>query len=109
MPGRRVYFVQDYEPYLYPHGSAYTLADDTYRFGFQAIALRERPDGHNTPLADSVVVRTPPYLSLRLQDLWMVKINFAAYCAKVSHSLRHFDIEPTRRTPSPARTWQTTL
>lgn len=38
-PGRRLYFVQDYEPYFYPHGSEYALADDTYRFGFRTIAL----------------------------------------------------------------------
>ena len=39
MPGRRLYFVQDYEPYFYPRGSEYALADDTYRFGFRTIAL----------------------------------------------------------------------
>jgi beta-1,2-rhamnosyltransferase WsaF-like protein len=38
-PGRRLYFVQDYEPYFYPHGSEYALAEDTYRFGFRTIAL----------------------------------------------------------------------
>jgi hypothetical protein len=38
-PGRRLYFVQDYEPYFYPLGSEYALADDTYRFGFRTIAL----------------------------------------------------------------------
>ncbi|MDQ0146991.1 rhamnosyltransferase WsaF family glycosyltransferase [Pseudarthrobacter niigatensis] len=36
---RRLYFVQDYEPYFYPRGSMYALAEDTYRFGFQHIAL----------------------------------------------------------------------
>jgi hypothetical protein len=38
-PIRRLYFVQDYEPYFYPHGSLYALAEDTYRFGFRTIAL----------------------------------------------------------------------
>jgi glycosyltransferase involved in cell wall biosynthesis len=38
-PGRRLYFVQDYEPYFYPYGSEYALAEDTYRFGFRTIAL----------------------------------------------------------------------
>lgn len=38
-PMRRLYFIQDYEPYFYPHGSMYTLAEDTYRFGFRNIAL----------------------------------------------------------------------
>jgi glycosyltransferase involved in cell wall biosynthesis len=37
--GRRVYFVQDYEPYFYPRGSEYALAEDTYRFGFEILAL----------------------------------------------------------------------
>lgn len=33
----KVYFVQDYEPFFYPHGSEYQFAEDTYRFGFSAI------------------------------------------------------------------------
>ncbi|GAB3604659.1 hypothetical protein GCM10027413_00680 [Conyzicola nivalis] len=37
LPGRRMYFVQDYEPYFYAHGSLYALAEDTYRFGFTGI------------------------------------------------------------------------
>lgn len=35
----RFYFVQDYEPYFYPRGSLYALAEDTYRFGFRHIAV----------------------------------------------------------------------
>lgn len=35
----RLYFIQDYEPFFYPHGSEYELAADTYRFGFTNIAL----------------------------------------------------------------------
>jgi hypothetical protein len=38
-PGARLYFVQDYEPYFYPRGTEYTLAADTYEFGFRTIAL----------------------------------------------------------------------
>ena len=38
-PMRRLYFVQDYEPYFYPRGSLYSLAEDTYRFGFRCITL----------------------------------------------------------------------
>jgi hypothetical protein len=34
---RCFYFVQDYEPYFYPHGSEYALAEDTYRFGFHGL------------------------------------------------------------------------
>jgi glycosyltransferase involved in cell wall biosynthesis len=35
------YFIQDYEPFFYAHGSEYELAADTYRFGFTNIALGE--------------------------------------------------------------------
>jgi len=35
----RFYFVQDYEPYFYPRGALYSLAEDSYRFGFTTIAL----------------------------------------------------------------------
>jgi glycosyltransferase involved in cell wall biosynthesis len=40
-PMRRIYFIQDFEPYFYPRGSLYSLAEDTYRFGFRNIALGE--------------------------------------------------------------------
>lgn len=40
-PMRRLYFIQDFEPYFYPRGSLYSLAEDTYRFGFRCIALGE--------------------------------------------------------------------
>lgn len=36
-PARRLYFVQDFEPYFYPVGSESVLAENTYRFGFAAI------------------------------------------------------------------------
>ncbi|KQY96980.1 glycosyl transferase group 1 [Microbacterium sp. Root53] len=40
-PMRRLYFVQDFEPWFHPRGAAYALAEDTYRFGFRTIALGE--------------------------------------------------------------------
>ena len=40
-PMRRLYFVQDFEPFFYPRGADYALAEDSYRFGFRSIA-----DGH---------------------------------------------------------------
>ena len=40
-PMRRLYFVQDFEPYFYPRGSMYSLAEDSYRLGFRTIALGE--------------------------------------------------------------------
>ncbi|MEV4277866.1 rhamnosyltransferase WsaF family glycosyltransferase [Actinoplanes xinjiangensis] len=39
VPTRRLYFVQDYEPWFYPAGSQYVLAEDTYRFGFRPITV----------------------------------------------------------------------
>lgn len=33
----RCYFVQDYEPYFYAHGSDYCFAEATYRMGFYGI------------------------------------------------------------------------
>ncbi|GGH49060.1 rhamnosyltransferase WsaF family glycosyltransferase [Microbacterium album] len=44
-PMRRLYFVQDYEPWFYPRGAAYALAEDTYRFGFRCLALGEAVAG----------------------------------------------------------------
>jgi hypothetical protein len=40
-PMRRLYFIQDYEPYFYAHGAMYAMAEDSYRFGFRCIALGE--------------------------------------------------------------------
>lgn len=40
-PMARLYFVQDFEPLFYPHGSLRALAEDSYRFGFRTIALGE--------------------------------------------------------------------
>jgi len=34
---RRFYFIQDFEPYFYPVGGMYTLAENTYRLGFYGI------------------------------------------------------------------------
>ncbi len=38
-PTRRMYFVQDFEPYFYPRGSEYALVEDTYRFGFRTFTI----------------------------------------------------------------------
>jgi hypothetical protein len=38
-PLARLYFVQDYEPFFYPHGSLYAYAEDSYRMGLTTIAL----------------------------------------------------------------------
>ncbi len=41
----RFYFIQDFEPFFYPRGSLYSLAEDTYRFGFRNIALGDMVAG----------------------------------------------------------------
>ncbi len=38
-PMRRLYFVQDFEPFFYPRGAEYALAEDSYRFGFRCISV----------------------------------------------------------------------
>lgn len=38
-PGRRLYFVQDFEPFFHGHGSEYALAEDSYQFGFTTITV----------------------------------------------------------------------
>jgi glycosyltransferase involved in cell wall biosynthesis len=35
--GKKFYFIQDFEPYFYPVGSEYILAENTYRMNFQGI------------------------------------------------------------------------
>jgi len=34
---KKMYFVQDFEPYFYPMGTEYILAENTYKFGFHGI------------------------------------------------------------------------
>ena len=38
-PMRRLYLVQDFEPFFYPRGTEYALAEDSYRFGFRCITI----------------------------------------------------------------------
>ncbi|SDR72194.1 rhamnosyltransferase WsaF family glycosyltransferase [Agrococcus carbonis] len=44
-PMRRLYFIQDFEPYFYGHGASYELAAMTYRLPFRRIALGAMLDG----------------------------------------------------------------
>src|SRR6185436_15254558 len=39
VPARRLYFIQDFEPFFHPLGSEYQLAEDSYRFGFRSITV----------------------------------------------------------------------
>lgn len=55
-PMRRLYLVQDYEPYFYPHGAQHALAEDSYRLGLHALALGEMVGGHLRALGAEVDV-----------------------------------------------------
>ena len=44
-PTRRLYFMQDYEPYFYGHGAEHEFAAMSYRLPFRRIALGEMLDG----------------------------------------------------------------
>lgn len=55
-PLARLYFVQDYEPFFYPHGATSALAEDTYRFGFRTIALGHMVASHIAELGVDVDV-----------------------------------------------------
>lgn len=57
-PTRRLYFMQDYEPYFYGHGAEHEFAAMSYRLPFRRIALGEMLDGmvsRETGLASDVV------------------------------------------------------
>lgn len=41
LPGYKMYFVQDYEPYFYPYGDKYLLAQKTYELGLHMVSLGE--------------------------------------------------------------------
>ncbi len=43
-PMRRIYFIQDYEPFFYARGAEYEFAEMTYRLPFRRIALGEMLD-----------------------------------------------------------------
>jgi glycosyltransferase involved in cell wall biosynthesis len=55
-PMRRLYFVQDYEPFFYPHGTQHALAEESYRLGFRVLALGEMVAGHLRALGADVDV-----------------------------------------------------
>ncbi len=57
-PARRLYFVQDYEPYFYGVGTDSVLASNTYRFGFSGITAG---NWLKTKLADEYGMPTRSY------------------------------------------------
>ena len=99
LPGRRMYFVQDYEPYFYAHGALYALAEDTYRFGFTGITagawlageLEDRFAMHSTHFEfgadldtytaasgsdrDGIVFYTKPGVARRGHDMGMLALE----------------------------------
>lgn len=56
--GKKYYFVQDFEPFFYPLGSEYVLAEETYKFGFTGITAG---DWLAKKLAAEYGMRTIPF------------------------------------------------
>lgn len=63
----RCYFVQDFEPFFYPPGSEYVLAEETYRFGFTGITAG---DWLATKLKDEYGMETHSFQFSYDQDLY---------------------------------------
>lgn len=63
----RCYFVQDFEPFFYPPGSEYALAEETYRFGFTGITAG---DWLAEKLKDEYGMDTHPFQFSYDQDLY---------------------------------------
>ncbi|GAA3924498.1 glycosyltransferase family 1 protein [Microbacterium invictum] len=87
-PVRRLYFIQDYEPFFYGHGAEYELAAMTYRLPFRRIALGEMLDhmirdqtGVTTDLVpfgcDSSVYGPPPAGTRRSGIVFFSRPDFA--------------------------------
>jgi glycosyltransferase involved in cell wall biosynthesis len=56
-----LYFIQDFEPYFYPRGAMFALAEDSYRFGFRTIALGEMVRSCLADEAGVVAAATVPF------------------------------------------------
>ena len=78
----KFYFVQDYEPLFYPAGTLYSLAEATYKFGFQGIcntqSLRELYEGHGgkaihfLPAIDPKVFHDKGRVARRRDDAFLI-------------------------------------
>jgi len=82
-PMRRLYFIQDYEPYFYGHGAEYELAAMTYRLPFRRIVLGEMLDGmirQETNLASDVVPFGCDSAVYRLPDPPVPRSGIVFYC-----------------------------
>lgn len=82
-PTRRLYFIQDFEPYFYGHGAEYELAAMTYQLPFVRIALGEMLDGmitEATGLRSKVVPFGCDSNVYRLPALDVVRTGIVFYC-----------------------------
>lgn len=82
-PMRRLYFIQDYEPYFYGHGAESALAAMTYRLPFRRIALGEMLDGmirEQTGLASDVVPFGCDSAVYHLPAVGTVRSGIVFYC-----------------------------
>ena len=62
---KKVYFIQDYEPYFFPIGTEYIVAENTYKYGFYGITIGK-------------------WLSHKMRDEFNLKTNFFHFCADLN-------------------------
>ena len=63
----KFYFVQDFEPYFYPQGSCYALAEKTYTFGLRGITAG---DWLRDKLKDEYGMKTDSFLFSYQRDIY---------------------------------------
>lgn len=80
---RRLYFIQDYEPFFYGHGAEHEFAAMTYRLPFRRIALGEMLDGmirEETGLTSDVVPFGCDSVAYGLPPASTVRSGIVFYC-----------------------------
>ncbi|MGJ0391056.1 rhamnosyltransferase WsaF family glycosyltransferase [Microbacterium sp. CGR1] len=82
-PLRRLYFIQDYEPFFYGMGAEHEFAAMTYRLPFRRIALGEMLDGmirEETGLANDVVPFGCDSVAYGLPPAGTTRTGIVFYC-----------------------------
>ena len=59
---KKLYFIQDYEPYFFPMGTEYIIAENTYKYGFYGITIGK-------------------WLSHKMQEEFKLKTSYFNFCA----------------------------
>lgn len=80
---RRLYFIQDYEPFFYGHGAEHEFAAMTYRLPFRRVVLGEMLDGmiqEETGLTNDVVPFGCDSVAYALPPAGTVRSGIVFYC-----------------------------